>query len=70
MTPRQQLIYDEIKAYEKRMDGLHPYASTIRKIVGGSYSTFWITFARMRAEGFVDYASDFEIGKSRRIKTC
>jgi hypothetical protein len=69
MTPRQQMIYDEIKSYQERM-GRFPLASTIRSIVGGSYSTFWITFKRMKEQGYVDYASDFENGKSRKIKVC
>lgn len=69
LTPRQQEIYDEITEYKERM-GKWPYASLVKKICRMSDSTFWITFGRMREKGFVEYASDFDNGKSRQIKTC
>lgn len=67
LTPRQQEIYDEIKLYNDRM-GRWPYASVIKKICKLSDSTFWITFKRMKEKGFVEYAGDFENGKSRQVK--
>lgn len=68
LTPRQQIIYDEISAYKNRM-GRWPYASLVKSALKMSDSTFWITFKRMKEKGFVEYASDFDNGKSRQVKT-